>query len=260
MLEGRLVLTSIIDITERKKAEETQKLHHKKIENKNKELEQFTYIASHDLRAPLQSITSFIQLLMEEHAKDLDETGNKSLQFIGEAATRMKELINGLLDYGRIGKSSKLKVVDFNNIVNTVCEDLDYIIKYSKAEIKVEQLPVILCYETEIRLLFQNLIANAIKFMKPGVDPSIIISAQKYKSYWKFMVKDNGIGIDPEFKEKIFIIFQRLHRSEEFEGIGIGLAHCRKIVELHNGEIGVDSEPDKGSTFYFTINSNLEFI
>ena len=258
MAEGNSVLTSIIDITERKKTEEIQKLHLRQIEDKNEELEQFAYIVSHDLRAPLQSISSFTQLLIDEHTEKLDEEGKKGLNFIIEAASRMNELINGLLDYGRIGKRAEIKKVDFNQVVKNVCEDLSFIIKDSGADLTIAQLPVLKAYETEIRLLFQNLIANAIKFRKPKVEPKIQISAEKQGNFWKFFVTDNGIGIDPDEADKIFNIFQRLHRKEEYEGSGIGLAHCRKIAELHNGEIGVKSEKGKGSEFYFTINTILE--
>jgi len=172
----------------------------------------------------------------------------------------MKELISGLLDYGSLGKSAEIKEIDCNKIVKTVYEDLNFLITSTNTKIEVGELPILLGYETEIRLLFQNLIANAIKFKKPNLDPDIIISAEKNNSLWNFKVKDNGIGIDPDYKEKIFNIFQRLHRSDEFEGTGIGLAHCRKIVELHNGEIGVVSQLGEGSTFHFSINTNLELI
>jgi len=251
------ILTSIIDITERRKAEELRQLHMTKIENKNKELEQFIYIASHDLRAPIQSISSCSQLLIEDSAFEQNEVAKTSLNFIKKAASRMKELIDGLLDYGHIGKNSEIAEVDFNKILKAVTDDLSYDIKKSNAKITVEELPTLEAYETEIRLLFQNLLANAIKFQKPNIDPEIFITFEKHKGYWKFNVKDNGIGISPNHKEKIFIIFQRLHGQDVYKGTGIGLSHCRKIVELYNGKIGVDSELGKGSTFYFTINKNL---
>jgi len=228
------------------------------IEDKNKELEQFTFIASHDLRAPLQSISSFTELLIEDHLELLDEDGKKSLHLIKNASERMREVINELLDYGRIGKSSELKKVDFNSVMNNVSDDLSFLIKASKAKIGFSNLPELSAYETEIRLLFQNLIANAIKFRRPDVELVINITALQHKNEWKFKVTDNGIGIAPENHEKIFILFQRLDEAREYEGTGIGLAHCKKIVDLHNGEIGVESELNKGSTFFFTINTNLE--
>ena len=165
-----------------------------------------------------------------------------------------------MLDYSRLGQSAEIKEIDCNKLVHNVCDDLSYLIESSNAKIHVAELPTLRGYETELRLLFQNLIANAIKFRKPNVEPEISITVEKYKKKWKFEVKDNGIGIDHDYFQKIFNIFQRLHRSSEYDGTGIGLAHCRKIVELHNGEIGVESELDKGSTFYFIINTNLELI
>ena len=258
MPEGQIVLTSIIDITERKKNEEIQALQWKKIEDKNKELEQFTFIASHDLRAPLQSISSFTQLLIEENLESLDEDGKKSLFLIRNASKRMGNVINGLLDYGKIGKSSEIKKVDLNSLLNNVCEDLSFSIKASKAKIKYNNLPGLNVYETEIRLLFQNLIANAIKFRRHDVELQINITAHKQKNKWCFNISDNGIGIAQDNQEKIFILFQRLDEARKIEGSGIGLAHCKKIVDLHGGEIGVESELNKGSNFFFTINANLE--
>lgn len=258
MPEGQIVLTSIIDITERKKNEEIQALQWKKIADKNKELEQFTFIASHDLRAPLQSILSFTQLLIEDNLESLDEDGKKSLYLISNASKRMGDVINGLLDYGKIGKSSKIKEVDLNILLNNVSEDLSFSIKASKAKIRYDSLPRLNVYETEIRLLFQNLIANAIKFRRPDVELLINISAHQDKNEWIFKVTDNGFGIAQENQEKIFILFQRLDEAREIEGTGIGLAHCKKIVGLHGGELGVESEVDKGSTFFFSINANLK--
>lgn len=251
--ESHFVLASIIDITERKKTEEEIRLYTKRIEDKNKELEQFTFIASHDLREPLNSITSLIELLLEDAGGKLDDETLKRLNFISQSSNRMKDLVKGLLDYARLGKNSEFEQVDCNEIVATVVNDLEVLIKNSEAEIKVNKLPVFHALEIEMRMLFQNLISNAIKYKSPNQNPRIEITAKKVKNGWEFAVSDNGIGIPPDQKEKIFIIFQRLHRRDEYEGIGVGLAHCRKIVELHDGKIWVESEPGKGSTFYFFI-------
>ncbi|MBN1985490.1 MAG: PAS domain S-box protein, partial [Prolixibacteraceae bacterium] len=251
--ESNFVLASIIDITERKKTEEEIRLYTKRIEDKNKELEQFTFIASHDLREPLNSITSLIELLLEDAEGKLDDETLKRLHFISQSSNRMKDLVKGLLDYARLGKNSEFEQVDCNEIVAAVVNDLEVLIKNSEAEIKVNKLPVFHALEIEMRLLFQNLISNAMKYRAPGRKPKIEIAAKKVKNGWEFAVSDNGIGIPPDQKEKIFIIFQRLHRRDEYEGIGVGLAHCRKIVELHDGKIWVESEPGKGSTFYFFI-------
>lgn len=247
------VLASIIDITERKKTEDAIRLYTKRIEAKNKELEQFTYIASHDLREPLNSISSLIELFVENESHSLDKEALKQLEYIAKSSTRMKELVKGLLDYARLGKNAEFKETDLNQIVELAKDDLELSIKDAGAEIEIQKLPVLNVLEIEIRLLFQNLISNAIKYRNPGVAPKIKISANKVKGGWRFAVEDNGIGIPSNQKEKIFIIFQRLHGRNEYEGIGIGLSHCRKIVELHDGKIWVDSELNNGSTFYFFI-------
>lgn len=250
------VLTTITDISRRKKLEEKEKIYLKKIEDKNKELEEFAYIASHDLRAPLQSISSFTQLIEEQKDK-LDDDGNQSISSIKDSVKRMNELISGLLDFGKIGKTSKLVEVDLNEVLKNVIDDLSYIIKESNSEINIGKLPIIKAYRTEIRLLFQNLIANAIKFRQPNTKPKIIINFEQIKNAWKFSVNDNGIGITPNEQKKVFALFKRTENAKTYEGTGIGLAHCRKIVELHNGEINVESKINEGSTFYFTIGENL---
>ena|SRR5690242_12080747 len=165
----------------------------------------------------------------------------------------MKVLIKDLLDFSRIGKKGNLERVDCNNVVNEVLADIALAIKESGANISIQNLPVICAYPTEIKQLFQNLLTNAIKFRKPGVSPQISICVKETKEGWEFSVKDNGIGIDKKYNDKIFVIFQRLHNRTEYEGSGIGLAHCKKIVELHGGNIWVESKPGEGCTFHFTI-------
>lgn len=252
-----LVLASVIDITERKKNEEAIRLYARQIEEKNKELEEFTNVASHDLREPLNSIIGFTELLKERNSDQLDEDGNKMLDFIGKSSSRMSDLIIGLLDYARLGNSKELATTDLNKLLLTVLLDLDSSIKASDAEIKAGEMPVLNVFSMEFRLLFQNLISNSLKYRKPDVAPQISISANKVQYGWEFKVSDNGIGIPEDQKEKVFNLFHRLHKRNEFEGTGIGLAHCRKIAELHGGRIWVDSEVGKGSTFYFFIPSGL---
>ena len=241
------------DVTDRKKAELLSLQNTEKIKEQNKELEQFAYIASHDLQEPLRTVTSFAGLLEEEYSEKLDENANQYLEFISQASKRMSELVKGLLDYSRIGKGKEKVIVDCNQIVNEIQQDLSVIISETNAQIKVENLPTISAYSTELRLLFQNLISNAIKFRKNNQKPLIKISAKKKEQYYHFLIEDNGIGIANKHIEKIFIIFQRLHNKHEYNGSGIGLAHCRKIVALHGGEIWVESELKKGSNFHFTI-------
>ncbi len=235
-----------------RKNEELEKLN-KQLKIKNYEMEQFAYIASHDLQEPVRTISNFAKLLSTNYAGKFDETADKSFQFIIEASDRMSSLIKGLLDYSRIGRELYLKTVDCNKLVEETIDDLSTRIEETQAKLKLERLPEVLANPTDLRLVFQNLINNAIKFRKEGLNPSITISAIEQESMWEFSCKDNGIGIAPEHRNKIFQIFQRLHNRKAYEGTGIGLSHCRKIVELHGGEIWVESQLNEGSTFYFTL-------
>jgi signal transduction histidine kinase/ligand-binding sensor domain-containing protein len=223
------------------------------LEQKNKELEQFAYIASHDLQEPLRTTSNFVELLRQHYNGSVDPKADKYFTFIGESAERMKILIKDLLDYSRIGREKELQVINCNKMLREVLADLGAAISETGTKIKTEQLPVVSGYPTEIKLLFQNLIINAIKFRKKNIAPQINISAQKTRDSWQFAIKDNGIGIEEKHNERIFVIFQRLHTRNEFAGSGIGLSHCKKIVELHKGKIWLESEPGKGTTFYFTL-------
>ena len=196
---------------------------------------------------------SFTDLLSEEYQGQLDENANQYLQFISQASSRMSRLVKGLLDYTRIGKKKELVEVNCEAVVNAIKDDLLMSITDANATLEVGQLPVIKGYETEIRLLFQNLISNAIKFRKKNKAPQVKIEAVEENGGWLFSVQDNGIGIKPEHQERIFKIFQRLHNQSDYQGTGIGLAHCRKIIELHGGEIWVESEYAIGSNFLFKI-------
>ena len=165
----------------------------------------------------------------------------------------MSALVKDLLNYSLLGKESLTTIVDCNKVVEAVLSDLDNSIKGSSAKLTVQKLPTLNGYETEMRLLFQNLIGNAIKYQGKDMVPEIQISAESHEKEWLFCIKDNGIGIDEKHYNKIFIIFQRLHNRSEFEGTGIGLANCKKIVEMHGGKIWVESTPGTGSVFMFTI-------
>jgi len=255
--EEMLVLASVIDITERKKNEKAVRLYARQIEEKNKELEEFTNVASHDLREPLNSIIGFTELLLQRKSDQLDEDGIKMLDYIGKSSARMSEMIIGLLDYARLGNSKELFLTDLNKLLLNVLLDLDSSIKASQAEVQTGEMPVLNVYRMEFRSLFQNLVSNALKYRKPDVAPQISISSKQVQYGWEFTVSDNGIGIPEAEKEKVFNLFHRLHKRSEFEGTGIGLAHCRKIAELHRGRIWVESEVDRGSTFYFFIPSGL---
>jgi len=236
-----------------KKGELALAVQNKELETKNKELEQFAYVASHDLQEPLRTISGFVELFQKKYKGNLDENADKYLDYIVSSSSRMKVLITDLLEYSRIGRNREIESVDCNMILMEVLLDLDAAIKETQADIRSEHLPIVMGYSMEIKQLFQNLIFNAIKFRKKDVNPSIRISATKEKDSFHFAIADNGIGIAKEHHERIFIIFQRLHNRTEYEGSGIGLSHCKKIIDLHKGRIWLESEPGVGTTFNFTI-------
>jgi signal transduction histidine kinase len=223
----------------------------------NKELEQFAYVTSHDLKEPLRNISGFAQLLADRYKGKLDKDADDFVQFITKGVSRMEGLINDLLAYSHVGKTSKNELVDSEKVLNDTLSDLRAIISESSAVVTHDPLPVIKGDSRELRQLFQNLLGNAIKFRK--IDrPQIHVSVEQKdvlqgEKMWCFAVKDNGIGIDPKFGDRIFVIFQRLHNQAEYPGTGIGLAICKKIVERHGGDIWVDSELGKGSIFRFSI-------
>ena len=248
------------DITLRKKAEqkllETNqhlKLKTDELSNTNLELERFAYIASHDLQEPLRMITNFLQLFEKKYQDIVDETGKKYIHFAVDGALRMKELIKDLLQYSRAGSGS-LEITDVE--MNAVMKDVLLLFRnevyQTNVSIAINDLPVIKAGRTAMIHLMQNLISNAIKF-KGALDPKIEISSEETEQDWIISVKDNGIGIDPEFSEKIFIVFQRLHRKDEYDGTGIGLSICKKIVERYKGKIWVESRLGEGACFKFSI-------
>lgn len=226
------------------------------LKGKNEELEQFAYIASHDLQEPLRTTSSFVALLEKETRENPQGRSALYMDHITQSVDRMRTLITGLLEYSRIGKEKQKELTDCNELLAALIADLDTLIRENDARITVRPLPRLGVYPLELKQLFQNLITNALKFRKKETSPEIEIDATEEKSCWKFSVKDNGIGIDPQFFTKIFIIFQRLHSKKEFPGSGIGLAHCKKIAELHKGNIWVESTPGEGSTFYITVSKN----
>jgi hypothetical protein len=226
-------------------------------ESKNKELEQFAYVASHDLQEPLRTISGFVELLQKEYRDRLDGNGSKYLEYLSQGSDRMKTLIKDLLDYSRIGREKEAGLVDSRELLSEVLADLDKSIRDSDARIRSSDLPELRAYPTELKLLLQNLITNAIKFKHPDRKPEIFIEAKPEINCWRFMVSDNGIGIEAQFLERIFIIFQRLHSRTKYDGSGIGLAHGKKIAELHGGIIWAESRPGEGSQFFFTISRDL---
>jgi signal transduction histidine kinase len=221
-----------------------------------KEVEQFAYVASHDLQEPLRTISNYVGLFRKKYKGQIDEESDKYLDFINRATVRMQSLIKDLLDYSRIGHDKSMTTIDCNKILHDVLNDMETSIKESSAKIYAEELPVIRGYQ-DLKSLFQNLISNAIKYRKKDVPVIINISVNEQEREWLFSVKDNGIGIDKIHHERIFVIFQKLHTQKQYTGTGIGLSLCKKIVELHSGKMWVESEPEKGSIFYFTISKSL---
>ncbi|MEQ8471076.1 MAG: ATP-binding protein [Marinoscillum sp.] len=242
---------TVQDITEQDRAEKKLIQYTTELERKNKEIEQFAYAASHDLQEPLRSISNFSSLLAKKLEKNPNDEVDKYMSLISGGANRMSNLIFDLLEYSRIGKDMSRSAIDCNKLVNEILTDLNAIIEESNAEIHVTNLPVVNGYD--LKSVFQNLILNAIKFKKQDIAPVINITSTDSGKEFLFSIKDNGIGIEKDYYERIFIIFQRLHTRFEYEGTGIGLSLCKKIIDLHGGEIWVESEYGKGTTFYFTI-------
>jgi len=241
------------EITERKRAEEKLNKTLEELERSNSELEQFAYVASHDLQEPLRMVSSYMQLMERRYKGKLDTDADEFIDFAVDGATRMQRLINDLLMYSRVGTKGKtLEATDCNAVLAEVLRDLASTIEESGTVVTHDELPTMMADGTQLAQLFQNLVANAIKFSS-GDQPKVHISFEQKEGSYVFAVTDNGIGIDPEYKDRIFVIFQRLHGKEEYPGTGIGLAVCKKIVERHGGQIRVDSESGKGSTFSWTI-------
>lgn len=252
---------TITDITRRKKLEEQMKELIEELKRSNDELQQFTYITSHDLQEPLRSIASFAQLLEKRYKGKLDPDADEYIDFMVDGAVRMKEMIQGLLDYSLVGtEGGKFRQVNVETALDNALSNLYVAIKENNAEITHDELPIVTADENQLIQLFQNLIGNAIKFKKHEVLPKIRISARKdpQKNEYVFSVSDNGIGMETQYTDKIFEVFKRLHTIDEYRGTGIGLAIAKRIVERHGGRIWVESELGKGSTFYFTIPVNLE--
>lgn len=243
------------NVTERKEIERKLKQYNIELERKNHEIEQFAYAAAHDLQEPLRSISNFTKLLGEKLEGSTDEEITTYMKLVQRGANRMSRLIFDLLEYSRVGRSLVTSSLDCNKLIAEILTDLNALIEESGAEIYVENLPTVAGYE--LKSVFQNLIINAIKFRKVGIAPILNISATDTGSEFLFIFKDNGIGIEKEYFERIFVIFQRLHLKTQYEGTGIGLSLTKKIIEMHGGKIWIESEFGKGSTFYFTIPKTL---
>jgi PAS domain S-box-containing protein len=244
------------DITKYKKVEEEIKTLLNELTRSNHELQQFAYVTSHDLQEPLRTIASFTQLMERRYKGKLDEDADEFMDYIVDASVRMKQMILDLLEYSRVGtKQEKYQSVHMESELNNVLANLNDLIERSHAEITHDPLPVVFGDKSQLLLLFQNLITNAIKFRKEDEPPRIHISAARdpEKNEYVFSIEDNGIGIEKQYFDRIFTIFQRLHTRDEYQGTGIGLSIAKRIVERHVGRIWVESEFGGGSVFYFTI-------
>jgi PAS domain S-box-containing protein len=252
--EGVLVTAAIRDITTRKKAEANLLDKVEELNRSNEELGQFAYIASHDLQEPLRMVASYTQLLSRRYKGKLDSDADEFIAFAVDGASRMQRLIQDLLTYSRVGtKGQDLLNVSSEEALQRALINLRSAIEDSGALVTHDSLPSVLADEMQLIQLFQNLVGNAIKYQSPGIPKVHISAVRNGGKKWTFSVRDNGLGIDPQYFEKIFGMFQRLHKREEFAGTGIGLAICKKIVERHGGNISVESEPGHGSTFRFAL-------
>jgi PAS domain S-box-containing protein len=260
--KGRVtgVFAAARDITARKKAEDSLKEKMIEVERSNAELQQFAYVASHDLQEPLRMVASYVKLLDRRYGDKLDQDAKEFIGYAVEGSTRMQQLINDLLTYSRVGtRGNPFGPVDLEAVFAGVLDNLKVSIQESSATVTHDPLPTVQADDLQMLQLFQNLVSNAIKF-RGEEPPRVHVSAVRRGNDWQFTVRDNGIGIDPDYFNRIFIIFSRLHTRAEYPGSGIGLAICKKIVERHGGRIWVESTPGKGSAFTFTIPARMDKV
>jgi len=249
-------IASCTDIDNIKKTEESLKGLSRELNRSNKELEEYAYVASHDLKEPLHVVSSFVHLLEKRFQLKLDDRDRQYLTYIKEGIAQAQRLIKDLLEYSCIGKKKSFETVDVNSILTEILTNLKIIIEEAGTTIEYMPLPKITANYLEMVQLFQNLITNAIKYRSQR-PLEIQITASSQQGMWIFSIKDNGIGIDSRYKDRIFDMFQRLHGKDEYSGTGIGLAICKKIVENHGGKIWIDSTVGQGTTFYFSIKQEI---
>jgi PAS domain S-box-containing protein len=252
----KVIFVSLYDITERRQAEAKLRETMNVLAQSNTELEQFAYVASHDLQEPLRMNSSYLQLLEQRYKDKLDSDANDFIHFAVDGSNRLQRMINDLLVFSRVHTRGKeFTEIEADSALDNALENLRLVIEERNALVTHDSLPVVKADPTQLTLLFQNLLVNAIKF-SPGREPRVRISVQPTGEFYQFCVEDQGIGIDPKDAERIFVIFQKLHKRAEYAGTGIGLAVCRRIVARHGGRIWVESELGKGSRFYFTLPMN----
>lgn len=241
------------EVAERKRVEQNLLRTSQKLASSNTDLQQFAYVASHDLQEPLRAVAGFLTLIVSKHKDNLDPETEGWINHAVEGAQRMRSLINDLLSYARVESQGKtLNNVDVNLALQRARQDLVVLLEETGAELIVDDLPQVVGDEGQLAQLFQNLIGNALKF-RGEARPRIVVKVEARQGEWLFSIQDNGIGFDPEHAKRIFVIFQRLHGRDEYKGTGIGLALCKKIIERHGGRIWAESQPGAGATFFFTL-------
>jgi light-regulated signal transduction histidine kinase (bacteriophytochrome) len=254
-VEDNVIFSAFIhDISDRVRAKEELERTADELRRSNAELEQFAYIASHDLQEPLRMVASYTQLLERRYAAQLDQTAREFIAYAVDGARRMQQFITGLLRYSRVGTEPRvLEEVNLRDVFEAAIANLRMMIEETGAAVEAHDLPLVRGDPRQLTQLFQNLIGNALKFRKPDQPPRVEVRAEPDGDFWRLSVRDNGIGLDPKFAGRVFVIFQRLHTRDEYEGTGLGLAICKKIVERHGGRIWVESKEGEGATFFFTL-------
>ena len=252
------------DVSERKINEiqlkelnENLKKQARELSISNAELEQFAFVASHDLQEPLRMVTSFLGQIEKKYSPIIDGRGKQYINFATDGAKRMRQIILDLLDFSKVGAlEDDLQEINVSKLIKEITALYRKQIEEMHAIVECGDLPMVNFYSTPLRQVFQNLISNGLKYYRPGTPPKLMISAEENPDHWQFSIKDNGIGIDEEYFDKIFIIFQRLHNNSQYSGTGMGLAITKKIIENMGGKIWLESEEGAGSTFHFTIFKN----
>ncbi len=246
------------EVKQRKIIEDRLVARAKDLYRSNADLESFAYIASHDLKEPLRTVTSYVQLLERKYREQLDDQAKELIDFAVDGTKRMQSLINDLLEYSRIGThAGKFEPVNLNDTLFLIVNSLTTQIEENNVALEISPLPTIKADKSQMKQVFQNFIGNAIKFKHPEREPQIKILYKDLGDYWRFGIKDNGIGINEEYKEKVFQLFQRLNRRDQYKGTGVGLAICKRIIERHGGEVWLESKEGEGTTFYFTIRKSI---
>lgn len=244
----------LLELEQREEARDLLDQQAEELRRSNAELEQFAYVASHDLQEPLRKISSFTQLLQRRYGGQLDERADQYIAFAVDGANRMQILINDLLAFSRVGRvHNEESEVDLEETFAQALDSLSVVVEETGASVEHDPLPVVVGDSTQLGLLWQNLLSNALKFRSPDRSPKISVGVRQDGEEWRFTVRDNGIGIAPEFREKVFVIFQRLHTRDAYPGTGIGLAMCKKTVEFHGGTIGIEPVEGDGTALCFTL-------